>query len=68
MYMLKRQLASSDDIFHDAIKRYSRISSLALAAALYTKCPRELRDMVYYYLLDGPGAMVARAAAQVQRH
>ncbi|KAJ4354627.1 uncharacterized protein N0V89_006364 [Didymosphaeria variabile] len=53
IYLLRRHLASFDKIFNAAIEPYSRASSLALTSALYAKCPRELRDMVYSHLLEG---------------
>ncbi|KAJ4296396.1 hypothetical protein N0V90_006441 [Kalmusia sp. IMI 367209] len=52
IYTLKRHLASFEKTFDAAIQSYARSSCLALTTALHTKLPRELRDMIYTYLLD----------------
>jgi hypothetical protein len=52
-----------DKIFDSAIEAYARASSLVLSAALYSELPRELRDMVYSYLLEPP---IATKACQIQ--
>ncbi|KAK7193865.1 hypothetical protein PSPO01_00538 [Paraphaeosphaeria sporulosa] len=68
LYMLKRQLVSFDKTFDSAIQPYSRISSLSLTATLYTKCPRELRDLVYYYLLNEHTTTDDPTVLQIQRY
>ncbi|KAL1599537.1 hypothetical protein SLS60_007340 [Paraconiothyrium brasiliense] len=65
IYLLRRHLASFDKIFNAAIEPYSRASSLALTSALYSKCPRELRDMVYSYLLEGSDSLNEQFAKQI---